>query len=286
MICDKNSGYLILHLFSPPMEKQNTTNIEEPKEFEKYFFHEGRKDIGVLILPGFGSDLEEIKLIIKYLVQKNLTVLASSFRGYNRDFNYEEINERTPEEWLSSAKERLDELSEKVERVFIIGFSFGGNLAVSLVKNNAEKVKGIVTLEMPVFFKTKIDFALRILRPLCRLFKLDYLRKSPLWYRSGYKRCDKCDVPIPVKAVGRLHRWIKERTLKEIKEIDKPFLIVQAEKSDLIKAKSGKYIFKKVKSKNKKIFYLRVDNHDFNLMDEEGKYLMMDMINSFIQKVK
>lgn len=262
------------------------TKKENSKEFEKYFFHQGNGHIGVLILPGFGSDLEEIKLIIKYLVQKDLTILASSFRGYNKDFNYEEINERTPEEWLEAAEERLNELSEKVKKIFIIGFSFGGNLAVSLVRKNPDKINGIITLEMPLFFRTKINLALKLMGPICNLFKIDYLKKSSLWYRKGYKKCNSSDLPIPVKAVRRLNKWMKEKTKAEIKQIDKPFLIVQAEKSDLIKAKSGKYIFKKIKSSNKRIFYLRIDNHDFNLMDEEGKYLMMEMIYSFIQKIK
>lgn len=256
------------------------------REFDRYFYHDGNKDIGVLILPGFGSDLEEIKLIIKYLVEKNVTVLASSFRGYNKDYHYEEINDHTPEEWLEEAKERLKELSEKVDKIFIVGFSFGGNLSVSILQDNFDKVKGVVTLEMPVFFKSKINFALGIMQPVLNLFGVKYLKKSKLWYRSGYKKCDGHEIKIPVKAVGRIYKYIKKRTRKEIQNIEKPFLVIQAEKSDLIKNKSGKYIFKKIKSKNKKIFYLRVDNHDFNLMDEEGKYLMLDMINSFIQKVK
>ena len=103
-------------------------------------------------------------------------------------------------------------------------------------------------------------------------------------YRSGYQKERGPDSVILLKIVGKIDKFIKNVTREVIKNIKVPFLVIQAEKSDLLKTNSGKYLFDNVQSEQKEIYHLKVNNHDLNLLDEEGKMLMLEKINVFFEK--
>ncbi|MDD4611368.1 MAG: hypothetical protein PHU73_05480, partial [Patescibacteria group bacterium] len=123
-----------------------------------------------------------------------------------------------------------------------------------------------------------------VLRLILDLFGISFIRKNAIIYRRGYKNDGHSALWIPIKAVGRIFDYIRFRNRQEIKKITAPIMIAQARKSDLISSRCADYIFANVKSNIKEIFYLPVNNHDLNLMDEEGRILMIEKIQKFIEQ--
>ncbi len=265
-----------------------TENVNNEYEFKELYKTHGSSNTAVLLLQGFGSCLEDTGIFIKYLEKKGYTIIVPYLTNYTKDecSNFHGANDMGPEDWLNESRMWLQKVSQEFENVFLVGFSFGGNLSLSLAsENKINNLKGVVVLEAPLFFTKKIAFLLAVVRPILRVLGIKKIKKNRIMYRSGYKKGKGPNSVILLKVVGKINKFIKNTSRKVIKNIKVPFLVIQAEKSDLLKTNSGKYLFDNVGSKEKEIYHLKVDNHDLNLLDEEGKMLMLEKINNFFKKI-
>jgi carboxylesterase len=102
---------------------------------------------GVLLLHGFAGNIEEVKPLQDYLKQKGYIVECPLLTGHGR--TKKELSETTREDWIASAEEAYLELSKKCDKVFAVGFSMGGLLAVNLWNYG---FSGLVTVNMPVYY--------------------------------------------------------------------------------------------------------------------------------------
>lgn len=254
--------------------------VDNIKEAQKAsFYHKGTNGKAIFLLHGFTGCLKDTEIFLHYLKDKGYSVISPYIKGYSKNFDNIYTD---PEEWLKEARKWLEAISKEVKEIILVGFSFGGNMAVSLAQEDHKKVKGVVVLETPVFFASKIDLALRVLRPLCSLFGVSRLKKSRIWYRTGYNKTPDSTPFIPIEAVGKIYKFIKNRTKKNLDKIKIPCLIIQAKKSDMIKESSAVYLFKNILSSKKETYFMDVDNHDFNLLDEKGRILMLEKVHDFI----
>ncbi len=249
---------------------------------ENVFYAKGNSRVGVLLLHGLGFDAENLELLFKYLKLKRYTIRMPLIGGLS---GFKGSRSSCEKDWLKELNVHLEKLSDEVDSVIIIGHSFGGNLGLSLAASQFKKIKAIITLETPIFFKIKIKFFLITLQPLLEFFKVDLIKKNKFVYRSNYMGTKDIFPFLPVRIVGRIYKFIKFNTINNLKRIKVPYLIIQAKTSDLISSRSAKYIFKKIKSNQKEIYYVDSNNHDFDLMDEEGKILILKKINKFIKYI-
>ncbi len=264
-------------------------NIQNKKIKKFFIYNKNDSDTVIIFLHGFGGMPEDLNIFLKFLSIKGNSIASPYFPGYKRGDNYQKKFLKVgPKEWIEESKKLINELSADFKNIFLIGFSFGGNIALELASMDFKNIKGVVVLEVPIFFTKKINLALYIIQPLLRFFHIKSIKPSRIIYRKGYKKSGVKDGRLPIIAIGKIFKFIKKNTRKNLSKITKPILIMQAEKSDLITKKSSKYIYYKIKTPpdKKELFYLKVDNHDLNLMDEEGKILMMEKINNFINKIK
>lgn len=263
--------------------------IKNEKTKKTYIKREKGSDTAILLLHGFGGAAEDVRIFLKYLSQKGYSVFQPYFPGYERVENYQKENLHFgPDEWLEESKKWLDKISQEFNRIFLVGFSFGGNICLELAAQGNEKIKGVVVLETPIFFTRKISLMLNLVQPFLRLLRIPIVKPSRFLYRKGFKKSGSEESRLPVISIGKIYKFIKKKSRKNLSKINFPLLIMQAKKSDLIRKKSSKYIYYKTKTEpeKKEIFYLKVDNHDLKLMDEEGKILMIEKINNFFRNLK
>jgi len=251
--------------------------------------YQGDKDVAILFLHGLGSSPSEVNLFLKYVANKGYSIFAPLLSNCNKYNTADEINSFYPEDGLKEAQKHYNDLAarDNINKIIVVGVSFGGNIAITIASEKPEKLGAIVTLEAPIFFSTKIYWVLRLLQPLCNFLKIKHVRKRKLFYRRGYHpEKGKTNSLIPVTAVGRIFKFIYGKNRQDLEKINAPFLAVQAAKSDLISSRSAKYILDNIQSEKKETFYLPVNNHDLSLMDEDGKILMLEKIERFIESLQ
>lgn len=224
---------------------------------EQIFIDKNSK-IGILLIHGFSSTPRQFKELSVYLAEKGFTVFAPLIAGHGT--SPQDLMKTSPEDWTESVKNAYLKLKNKSEKIFIIGNSFGSNLAFWLAKELDNEPIGIIALGAPIFLKFHnfIKF---------RLFTYGRLRKyyhKPLrLYKADYTdMLDEVSYPIiSVKNLNQFINFIEQETIPNLDKIKIPILIANASVDPIIQHKSANYIFQNIGSLKKEIFWIDSNRH-------------------------
>lgn len=180
------------------------------------------QNIGIILIHSFEQNMNEI-----ISLSQRLRLL-----GYKVETPFsemkKEINKTTINEWLKSVEDTFLQLKNTCKDVILIGFSMGGLLSLNLASKH--KVKGIITLNTPIFTKEVIS-----------IFK-----------------------KIPFKVYINIRKLLR-KTKKLIPRVHCDILINQAV-NNILFHKSTNYLYKKIPSKTKKKMFYR-DQYEDVLID-------------------
>ena len=228
-------------------------------------------NIGCLLLHGFTSSPHDMYMLGEMLHKNGYTVHIPLLPGHGTsEKNLKTINWY---QWFEAAKNELFQLRKTCKKVFVVGFSMGGSLALHLSAHY--EINGVVALAPGLFLRNK--FA-RISGPL-----------SPfMWYSKKISGPDiKDDVEtvsyprIPLKSIRELLRLFKHLKY-DLYDVYSPVLIVYARNDHVIHPKSAKYIYANISSKKKRILELKESYHIITL-DLEKDIVFAEVENFIAQ---
>lgn len=110
------------------------------------FFLKGNSQ-GVLLIHGFTGLPAELLLLGEFLNRAGFTVLGVRLAGHGT--NVEDFAHTNKTDWCNSVLDGYAILSGVCDKIFVIGHSMGGLLALKL--SLLKKVEKIVTLAAPIF---------------------------------------------------------------------------------------------------------------------------------------
>jgi carboxylesterase len=123
------------------------------------FIYEGG-DVGCLLLHGFTSTPQEMRPLGQFLKGKGFTVRGVLLAGHGT--RVEDLHATTWRDWYQSAYEGWQALQGTCTRVFVIGQSLGGALALHLTAH--VPLAGVVALATPLVTDVKLLWLARILK--------------------------------------------------------------------------------------------------------------------------
>ncbi len=184
------------------------------------FFMQGGKT-ACLVIHGFTGAPKEMRPIAEALHKQGLTVMGIRLAGHAT--HVEDMQRIRYRDWLASVEDGINLLMSAYERVFLVGLSMGGVLALSAASYN--EVDGVVALAAP--FALNPDWRLKIIR-LISLF-IPWKKKS---HKSKDKKnSDHIDYPVyPTISIAELNDLTKVMQ-QEIHRIKAPVLLIYS-KSD------------------------------------------------------
>ncbi|MFH1173359.1 MAG: alpha/beta fold hydrolase [bacterium] len=212
---------------------------------------------GALLIHGFTSCTYQLKEMADFLANKGITVLAPLVAGHGTQ--PEDLAKTDASDWLRSVEIPLEFLQSRVKKLYVIGNSFGGNLAFELAKKY--EVAGVISLSTPIFLshhgwiKLRLKTDYRFRKNYCkvtRFFMADYDNFSDEVIYST----------IPIKSLHDFLNFIKEKTIPHLAEIKDPALIIHTTKDQVIKPKSAQYIYDHLGSAKKEIHWVKSFNHE------------------------
>jgi carboxylesterase len=222
---------------------------------------------GCLLLHGGGGgtawDLKEFADIIHS--KTGMTIWLPSLTGYGTQ--PEDLYGITLDDWLSDAHRGLDRLLETCGRVFVVGHSMGGMLAL-LLASQRDEVGGVVTWAAPIAVQSR-------LLPLLPVFgRIPLLRRAipdkahspaPDWLREkGWVGYDW----IPTSIGLAVHDGMK-RLKRALDGIQCPALIVQGSEDSAVSKDSADRIYAALSSERKEVLIIQGAHHP---MMNEDKY--------------
>jgi len=218
---------------------------------ESFFLKGGNE--GVLLIHGFTGSPAELLLLGKFLNSAGFTVLGIRIAGHAT--NESDLLKTTQENWFNTVLDGWEILSGACEKIFVVGHSMGGLLALKL--STCRKVEKVVTVAAPIFIDESLGAENLPPRELCGVQTVlrprRRLKNVPPAVNQVYRR-------MPLISVHEFFDLL-DGVKKNLSKIQTPLLILHAKDDHTAQPKSANFIFENVSSTILRIKFFEVGGH-------------------------
>jgi len=211
--------------------------------------------IGILCLHGFTVTPASYYEYSRVLIQKGYSVSVPLLPGHGD--TPEALAKVKWPQWVDCAVESYQALREQCDRVFVIGISLGGALALQLASKTDDIAKLILlapAIEPSLLFKIgKYLFNFLSLIRVQYWFHIAGDSKKPGNYEVGYKK-------TPISALRELYDCIQQTRLM-LPEVRTNTLIFQSRIDHVINPKGAQLVYQKINTRNKELIWLTNSYH-------------------------
>lgn len=233
----------------------------------------GRK--AALLIHGFTSSPREFRGLSEYLAKKGISSYAPLLAGHGTA--PERLAVIKHYQLVEDVRSSIDKLSKEFNEIYLVGNSFGGNLAL-ICSDYSPKIKGIITLAAPIYFR-RHKISKYVLLPILRRIKL--FQRKPKHVRDFIDKHNGSYRVVPLRAAYEMSK-ILEISKKELPKIKKPILAVHVKNDNVVSNESHEYILNNVSSKKKYSLEIPESNHVF-LLDKYAHVANREILR-FIRK--
>ena len=224
----------------------------------------------IIFIHGFTGDPYRDFGLKELSYKEGFSFEMLSLKFHDKDISY--LNSLTLTDTLADLKERIELVVSNNDEVYIIGDSFGGNLAVIL--STFYNFKSIVLVSPFVFPKLKWRFYMKFFGPFLRRVKVSVKKQYPRGMISNDKFSE-----IPTKSIAEVF-YSANIAKAYLKSLNIPTLIIQNEFDYLLVNSNAKKVFDLIKSNYKKLVLIEKSNQHSVLGKEANRILVLDWIKS------
>ena len=244
---------------------------------QPFVIHAESSSTLVILIHGFSSSPYIFHDLAEYLSSHGIDTETVLLAGHGRDF--QALQKSTALDWYQSAEKVLHKNLSRYQNIFVIGESFGSNIAVHLAARYP-KLKGVVTISMPVFlWKEKV---IRFFLPLASLVTNKYKKR---WIDVQDVRQIKelgRHLYLPIASIKNFYKFIDNFTKKEAHQVRIPILIIHSRNDRVSQVYSSQWFFEQIKHKNKELYILDKENH--HLIHKTRNDLIFEKVTRFIKE--
>lgn len=215
---------------------------------------------GILLIHGFAGDVQEIKPLQDYLVQRGYAVASPLLPGHG--LAKKDLAESSCNDWIHAVEKVYLDLERECGKVVVIGFSMGGLLAVNLWNYG---FAGLITINTPIYYWNPKQIVINLLTDF-KKFGKKYLKVS-----TDKKFSSMLEFQRLLTNTKPMFRNITCKTM-----------VVQALDDDTVYNKSADYIFKRICA-DKSIYKIPEGGH--MIFQSRNGQEVCRMIEEFIQSL-
>jgi carboxylesterase len=243
-----------------------------------YYLKKGGSDTVAVLIHGFTGSPHDMRELADFLYAKGMSVLAVRIAGHGTSI--EDLMNTSYNDWVNGIEKEVDGIISSYKRVFLIGYSFGANLALDLAARKAGRYKGVVCLGTSIFWKHRPYYF-----TLYHIFKVLGIKKV----RKPYVPRDKVEqfeltgnyADFPTAGLGMFRDVINKVTIKTAKNVNTPALIIHSRGDRISHPKSSEYLFEAISSQYKEMFILSEFGH--NPLRSENRDKIFSKVIKFIE---
>ena len=231
--------------------------VNPEQDGSTFFWQAG--NVGVLLIHGYTATTVEVRLLGRYLHERDYTVLGPLLPGHGT--TPAEMNRCRWQDWAAAVETAYQRLSEGCGRVFVAGESMGGLLALYLAAEHPE-IAGVMTyapaLRVPSWWQPWLTKLLAPFVPTLPKGRGGETVADERW--QGY-RVD----PIPAACqLFRLQRVVRTR----LSQLEQPLLVVQGRLDQTVDSGVPQFLMDNVRSQHKEAHWMAQSTHCV-LLDQE-----------------
>jgi carboxylesterase len=225
---------------------------------ESFFLDGGMR--ACLLIHGFTASPFEMRYVGKKLNEAGYTVLAPRLPGHGT--SVEDLDQTGWADWYREAATSFESLASIYPKVFIVGMSAGGTIALALLADGAGAA-GAAVMAVPIRFHSRFIrscFALLSFVPGLRLIpaakkkagpdiKDEEMKEKLVTYNHG-----------PIRAGLQFIRFMG-LTEKKLEKVTAPLVVMQSKNDHVVPSDNPRIIMDKVSSKIKRLVWLERSYH-------------------------
>ncbi len=235
--------------------------------------HQG-SGTGILMLHGFTASPAQFKEYARFFIDKGFTVHAPLLDGHGT--HVDQLNKCVWNDWYATAKNHLFEMRHRCNKIFVIGQSMGGTLALHLAAHYL--LEGLVLLAPAMKFKSRLP----LLAPVVAPFKPRWKKKGGADIQNLKSRNESINYDaIPLRALRELKKMM-DHVQDDLQDVHIPVLIAHSIHDHTIDFKGSKDVYEKISSKSKSFLELKNSYHILSL--DNDKDVVLRESETFIRK--
>lgn len=238
------------------------------------FSHDGSSSVGVLVCHGFTGSPHSMRPWAKHLAAQGWTVSLPLLPGHGT--HWSDANRTTWRDWYSTIEAAFTDLKAKCDKVFVVGLSMGGTLALRLAETQGPLVSGLVLVNPAVIM---IRWDTKLLPVLGKV-----LRSAPaLGNDIALQGVDEGAYDrTPVRAAASL-RQFQTLVRKELPAITQPVLLYHSLNDHVVEPVNSEIILQQIGSASKTEIVLQ-DSYHVATMDHDAQRIFDGSVE-FINKL-
>jgi len=217
---------------------------------EPFYFAGG--EVGCLLIHGFTGTPKEMRGLGEYLARQGLTVQGVLLAGHGT--TPEDMEKTAWPDWYASARDGLRELQERCRRVFAMGLSMGGVLALRL--GAYEDVAGVVAMSTPLFIGDWRLLFLGLVKHFVR-----FIPQRPADFRDPEAMAHHiCYDRYPTRCIESLLALL-HRLEDELPQVKVPVLLIHSRLDRGVPPENMPRIYRRLGSQVKRMVWLERSGH-------------------------
>lgn len=228
------------------------------------------KGIGILLLHGFTGSRAEMEWLEDNLKAKGFTTALPLLCGHETE--PEDLLRCRYQDWLAEATQAYEALEAHCDKVFLVGLSMGGALALYLAAER--RIAGLVTLAAPVKLPFRLELGARL---LSRFIPWQHKEAGPDIRDPQMKTKLRSYQKYPTRAAVQLFALLHQ-VRKKLSRVTAPILIMHSRQDHAVPAKNAERICRSIRSVNKELIFLN-DSYHLIACDVEKEVVLEHILN-------
>ncbi|MBT3812166.1 MAG: alpha/beta fold hydrolase [Gammaproteobacteria bacterium] len=262
--------------FSPKTNDAITEQLETVTADPMPFFIQANEPngYGVLLVHGLLASPAELREYGHYLADLGYTVLGIRIQGHGT--SPYALRELTNQQWYQSVQKGFSILQAYCARIFVIGFSTGGALALKLAEENPDAIIGVVAVSVPIKFVNSSFMLVPLVHNTNTFVQWmssfegvkPFIENSPEHPDINYHN-------TPIRALYELRLLIQD-VEKRLPNINTPTLLIYADQDPVVAISSADTVFEKLGATQKKLHVINADNHGILMENTDNIWRLID----------
>jgi len=248
---------------------------------EPFFLLGDRSKPACLLIHGFTGTPKEMRWMGEYLNQKGFTCLGVRLAGHAT--NPEDMIRSRWTDWTASVEDAYALLRGLTDRIYVIGLSMGGVLA--LLMSISLDVKGVVAISTP--YKLRDDSRLKYIEMISKF--MPYLPKineppGTGWFDKEAWQQHVSYPQNPVRSISELNKLLGEMRVA-LPKVNVPVLLIHSKDDKYVLSENAEQIYADlIKASDKTKLYITGSGHVVTRDAARGQ--VFESALKFIQRVE
>lgn len=242
------------------------------------FFYPGG-DTGCVLIHGFPGAPEEMRWLGQHLAQNGITALGVRLFGLGTQ--PADVIRARKEQWIANVEDGLALLAETCQRIFLVGLSTGGVLALNL--GSRTHVTGIVAMATPAALPPLAGQLRPIIKPLSLVWRYRHPSDPSDWYDKQAEAMNLHYDVQPVRAIAELHDLVEE-TRRALPRVQAPTLLIYSRNDGSVPPLNAEQIYTRLGSVQKELVWVEHSGH--NLPRDAERDAVFSNITNFVKDAR